>query len=167
MCMIIKITNFSVGVHELFFENSVNELKLGEPFIDKVKINCMMDKAPHQIILNCKLTIIAEFNCDRCNTEYKSELVSEFSSVYLFNEEADNKDLEVHVLSSNDDKIDITEEVVDYAKLTLPMKNLCKDECEGLCTTCGINLNSSKCNCSDNKMDPVWGPLLKLKDKLN
>ncbi len=47
------------------------------------------------------------------------------------------------------------------------MKKLCSEDCAGLCTKCGSNLNKNKCNCSEELKNPVWEPLLKLKDKLN
>ncbi len=165
--MIIKITNYPVGVHKLFFEKSVNELQLGEPFIDNVKLVCMMDKSTHQIILNCNLTIIAELVCDRCNEKYKTELNSNFSLVYLFDKKETTDNINVFYLSPNDDKINIADDVIDYANLSIPMKKLCSEDCKGLCTICGMNFNLSKCNCENKKMDPAWVPLMKLRNKLN
>jgi uncharacterized protein len=165
--MIIKITNYPVGVHELFFEKKTYELQLGEPFIDNVKLICMMDKSTHQIILNCNLTIIAELVCDRCNEKFKTELNSKFSLVYLFDKKEAAEDLNVFYISPNDDKIDITNDVIDYANLSIPMKKLCSETCKGLSTNCGTNLNIGNCNCEQNELDPTWEPLLKLKNKLN
>jgi len=164
--MIIKITNYPVGVHELILEKSVHELQLGEPFIDKMKLICMMDKSEHQIILNCNLTIIAELVCDRCNEKYKTELNSKFSLIYFFDKKETTDDSNVFYISANDDKINITNDVIDYANLSVPMKKLCREDCKGLCPNCGTNLNVNMCNCKYEEMDPVWEPLLKLRNKL-
>ncbi|MEJ6952158.1 YceD family protein [Natronospora cellulosivora (SeqCode)] len=45
--------------------------------------------------------------------------------------------------------------------LTLPMKHLCSEECEGLCSVCGNNLNQHSCDCDTEVLDPR---LTKLKD---
>lgn len=165
--MIIKITNYLVGVHKVEFEKSVSELKLGEPFVDKLNLDCTMDKSVHQIILNCNLSIFAQFNCDRCNSEYKTQLKSIFSLVYLFEKKELTDNANVYFISAKEDKIDITNDVIDYANLTIPLKKLCSEDCKGLCYRCGTNLNTGSCNCKIEKTEPEWEPLLKLKDKLN
>ncbi|GEN08044.1 uncharacterized protein SAMN05443572_106534 [Myxococcus fulvus] len=49
--------------------------------------------------------------------------------------------------------------------LALPMNLVCKDDCKGLCSQCGINLNEATCQCDTKPVDPR---LAKLKDiKLN
>lgn len=77
-----------------------------------------------------------------------------------------NEQENLKYLSPNTDKIDLTEDVIDFANLALPMKKLCSDECKGLCVTCGTNLNHNNCSCADPEIDSVWAPLLNLKDKL-
>ena len=57
--------------------------------------------------------------------------------------------------------IDLTEAVRQYALVGLPMKPLCSDNCRGLCTECGMNLNESRCLCNHSDRDPKWEPLLK------
>ena len=92
----------------------------------------------------------------------------DFISPVLFDKkEVDESETNVKYLSPADDKIDLTEDVIDYSKLAIPMKKLCKDDCKGLCIKCGTNLNQEKCSCNNEEMDSVWEPLLNLKDKLN
>ncbi len=44
------------------------------------------------------------------------------------------------------------------------MKVLCKEDCKGLCSICGIDKNETDCNCSVSTNNTVWEPLLKLKE---
>jgi uncharacterized protein len=46
----------------------------------------------------------------------------------------------------------------------MPMKPLCKEDCAGLCTVCGKDLNQGKCVCTQEETDPRWAELLKLKN---
>ncbi|MCX6003520.1 MAG: DUF177 domain-containing protein [Chloroflexi bacterium] len=46
----------------------------------------------------------------------------------------------------------------------MPMKPLCKDECAGLCSICGKDLNLEECGCQKEEVDPRWAELLKLKN---
>ena len=57
--------------------------------------------------------------------------------------------------------LDLTEAVRQYAIINLPMKPLCRQDCAGLCSTCGANLNDGECACSA-PVDSRWSPLLEL-----
>jgi uncharacterized protein len=165
--MIIKITNLPVGIHALHFVKTVDELQLEVPFVDNLVLDCKLDKSQHQIVVGCNLTISTQLICDRCNSKFEKKLSADFTLLYLFEQsDIDKNDVNLKYLSPNEDKIDLTEDVIDYANLAIPMKKLCKEECKGLCVKCGKNLNQNKCNCNDDITDPVWEPLLKLKDKL-
>ncbi len=50
--------------------------------------------------------------------------------------------------------------------LALPMKVVCREECKGLCPSCGQNLNQGACHCAEAVADPRWQALQGLKEKL-
>jgi len=58
--------------------------------------------------------------------------------------------------------LDLTEAIHQYALLNIPMKPLCLQDCAGLCSTCGSNLNQAPCNCPPRPADPRWSELSKL-----
>ena len=58
--------------------------------------------------------------------------------------------------------LDLTEAVRQYALLVIPMKPLCREDCAGLCPTCGCNLNQAPCKCPAQTTDPRWSVLSKL-----
>ncbi len=58
--------------------------------------------------------------------------------------------------------LDLTEAIRQYALLAIPMKPLCHQDCAGLCPTCGCNLNLVTCNCPSNPADSRWSELIKL-----
>lgn len=43
--------------------------------------------------------------------------------------------------------LDLTEAVRQYALLAIPMKPLCREDCAGLCSICGHDLNQGPCGC--------------------
>ena len=57
--------------------------------------------------------------------------------------------------------LDLTEAVRQYVIINLPMKPLCRHDCAGLCSNCGVNLNDGECVCSA-PVDSRWSPLLEL-----
>jgi uncharacterized protein len=58
--------------------------------------------------------------------------------------------------------LDLTEAVRQYALLALPMKTLCRQDCAGLCPTCGRNLNQGGCDCPPQSVDPRFSKLSNL-----
>ena len=58
--------------------------------------------------------------------------------------------------------LDLTEAIRQYALLATPMKPLCREDCAGLCPSCGHNLNQGPCGCPPQKADPRWSKLREL-----
>ena len=61
--------------------------------------------------------------------------------------------------------LDLSEAIRQYILLALPMKPLCREDCAGLCPTCGKDLNQGECSCPTQTVDPRWAELLKLTKK--
>jgi uncharacterized protein len=54
----------------------------------------------------------------------------------------------------------LLEDVVrEQVLLSLPSRTLCKEDCKGLCPSCGQNLNNASCNCDPAAADPRWNAL--------
>jgi uncharacterized protein len=62
---------------------------------------------------------------------------------------------ELHIL-------DLTEIVRQAILLAQPMRPLCREDCAGLCTECGQNLNEGQCDCAAERVDPRWEILKQL-----
>ena len=57
------------------------------------------------------------------------------------------------------EEIDVGDEIRQSLILNMPSKPLCKQDCAGLCSKCGKNLNTGSCNCSFEYTDPRWEKL--------
>ena len=58
--------------------------------------------------------------------------------------------------------LDLTEAVRQYVLLVGPMKPLCREDCAGLCSSCGHNLNQGPCSCFPQEAAPPRSELNKL-----
>ena len=56
--------------------------------------------------------------------------------------------------------LDVDQLVHDEALLVWPERILCKEDCKGLCTTCGQNLNDGSCDCERTDLDPRMAKIL-------
>lgn len=166
--MIIKFTNLNEGTHEFIFDERVDALDLEKPFYGKFKSLVVLNKLHDQIIVSVKSEFKVKYQCDRCGIDYSTKLLSDYKMVYLMNEEpAETDAINVAYLSRTDDKIDLKNDLREFALLAVPMKKLCKKDCKGLCYKCGANLNKEQCTCQQDEIDPRWKPLMNLKNKLN
>ena len=166
--MIIKIANLSDGIHTLSFDESISEIGVSDPFYGNCKVDVKLSKSHSQIVLNAELNLEAKYQCDRCGKDYKTKVQNSYQMVYLFGDGLENNDsFNLSYLPIDADKINIANDVRDYALLAISMKKLCKEDCKGLCPRCGKDLNEGKCNCIEKETDPRWEPLEKLRNKLN
>jgi len=166
--MIIKISGLRDGIHDFNFDDDISVLGLEDPFFGNFITKISLNKSHNQVILTANVSLNANFDCDRCSSNYNRTLKNEFRMVYFFGKESiDNGSLNAVYLQMDADKIDLAAELRDYAVLAVPMKNLCKEDCLGLCYNCGKNLNEGECDCEKTNIDIRWQPLIELKKRLN
>ncbi len=57
------------------------------------------------------------------------------------------------------EQVDVGALVREVVLLELPVAPLCRDDCAGLCPTCGADRNLGPCPCPDGTVDPRWSSL--------
>ncbi len=130
-----------------------------------------MVRTDRGILVKACLDNDGEVACSRCLREFNRSIRLDFEEEYLQT---------VDLISGNrltlpeepgcfiiDQRhiLNLTEAVRQYTLLSIPMKTLCREDCAGLCSACGQNLNLGPCQCPTEKFDPRWAPLLKLGDE--
>lgn len=166
--MKIKISNLSEGTHKFRFSEPVRSLGLESPFEGNVEVEVEINKTHNQLILYSLVYINTVFECDRCMATANKQLHTKFELVYLQGvEPVESESDNIVYISSEADVIDISNDVRDFSILAVPMKKLCREDCKGLCSKCGKNLNEGECSCSREETDIRWLPLMELKNKLN
>ena len=99
--------------------------------------------------------------CDRCGKQTTKHHGINIKRV-LVSQLADRTDDEI--IEVPDLQLDVSELAVTEIVLSLPMKHLCKEDCKGICQTCGKDLNDGPCDCNHAQVDPrleVLAQLLK------
>ena len=116
---------------------------------------------------NIKGTVVAGLieTCDRCISDFKQTHSIPFNIILTRNNEfiTPDKEEEVYYFPDNQNEFNIVPILRDAIFLDRKMKHLCKENCQGLCTHCGANLNGTQCDCKTNVMDERWVPLLNFK----
>ena len=101
--------------------------------------------------------------CDRCAATFDRDIHFPID-VVLVTELANEENEDEWVFPLEGDSADLDDIVRTVFVLNLDSKLLCKEDCQGLCSRCGKNLNDGPCNCQ-KELDPRFAALKQLLDK--
>jgi DUF177 domain-containing protein len=93
--------------------------------------------------------------CARCLKQVPIRVAIPFDLLYAPEDPGGNRTGEIE-LQARDmdfsvyerDEIDLDALVLEQIELELPSRALCRDDCQGLCPDCGVDLNLEQCNCN-------------------
>jgi uncharacterized protein len=106
-------------------------------------------------------TVVA---CRRCLTDVTAEVSDEFSALFAEPGLDDADEDDVYPLAANARTIDLRSAVREAWLLAVPAFVTCRDECRGLCPTCGADRNEVACACGAGGSDARWDALRALRD---
>mgnify|MGYP002231696055 CR=1 FL=1 len=93
--------------------------------------------------------------CDRCLEEVSTEIPLEIErklDMKLTDEDRVNDLDESSYLTGMD--LDVDQLVYLEVLMSWPLKVLCREDCKGICSQCGKNLNDGPCGCVEEPKDP-------------
>jgi len=98
--------------------------------------------------------------CDRCMTPFQVEETLPVTA-YLAETLTDEENPDIFLLEGG--AVDLDEIFTTIFLLDRESKVVCSEDCEGLCPTCGANLNEGACACN-RELDPRLAALQQLLD---
>lgn len=107
------------------------------------------------------LDVIATTGCVRCLEDFPVSIHAPLDLMYFFKETQDDEG-EPYPITDENAVIDVLPEIINAVISEAPFAPLHDDSCKGLCSKCGINLNTDTCECGD-ELDPTH-PFAHLKD---
>ena len=117
--------------------------------------------------VSVKIQTEVEIVCGRCLKPFSYRVMLNLEEEVLHAErlakrhsifEDGEEYLDVATIDSNN-KLDMSNIVMQYIDVNMPINTNCDVQCKGLCVECGINLNISKCICGGNPTDNGWNIL--------
>ena len=141
-----KIKRSGKEREDFFFEYNPDKEIIDIPNVDfsgAVKIEGTVTlTGEHSAFIEGEVTFALSGECTRCLSQAHKEYVVELR------ESVDKDDLEGYPLKN--DTVDLSKMVDDLVAINLPVSFLCKEDCKGLCPSCGTNLNEGQCKCKNN-----------------
>ncbi len=122
-------------------------------------------------LLIARLRYSQTLECPRCLGRSPAEVETEVELlIHPKNREPLVGELELEesdlgVLYLDGEILDTDPILMEQIQLNVPMKQLCRQDCAGLCPQCGIDRNVDSC-CCEEAVDPRWASLSQLRDRL-
>ena len=124
------------------------ELNLRSPVEGRVKLT----RTPRGILADVAYRVTVEQECGRCLEPVQTDLTSEFSEEYLAMTNVATGQPLAGVVAEADEQIispnhelDLTDVIRQDIVVQQPILPLCREDCAGLCVTCGADLNQTTC----------------------
>ena len=167
--MRIEVENLSDAGQEVAHAYAPGELELdGEQATlgGGARVAGRASRRGEEIQVRGKIEAGVQIGCDRCLAPVAVPLEVEFETAFIPQEKAAGEPEHVELLAEDmglaafeGDAIDLDELVREQILLALPSRNLCREDCQGLCPTCGADLNAGPCGCAQDETDPRWAAL--------
>ena len=98
--------------------------------------------------------------CRRCLAELNSPFDTELTLVFVPADElGEDAAGDVYPLEASATELDLRGPIREELVLTVPSFAFCKEDCKGLGSRRGTNLNQENCQCSEEDADPRWDVL--------
>lgn len=146
------------------------ELRLGgedyvtEPATPEVDVEVSRSLSGLHLRLRADLTLVGP--CWRCLEEARVRLALDAREFAADGREGEEFDEDLDSAYVTDGALDLALWARDSIAEAVPASIVCREDCAGLCPTCGANRNTTTCDCTVDTTDPRWDALKGLADRL-
>jgi uncharacterized protein len=143
-------------------EFDVDEMVLGEDFsVSDLRGSAHFGRTPQGLVVQVVLSGRTQSECARCLDPFELAIATDFTELYAFDERSMT---DSQLLVPANHQIDLAPLAREYLMLDMPITPICKPDCKGLCTVCGVNRNHEDCGHKQHPGDPRLSILKDLLD---
>ena len=153
----------SVVPFETNLDLSLMEFGGSKPLTEPVHAVGQVRNMAGVLVMTGELTTRLHGNCDRCAKPVKQDFAVSLEAVLVA--ELENEDYDdPWTFELVGDQADLDEILTTAVVLNMDSKMLCDEDCKGLCSRCGADLNDGPCSCKP-ELDPRLAVLQQLLNK--
>ncbi len=127
---------------------------------------CVTNRAGY-ILLTANATLPYETECARClvpvTGTYSLSVEKPVAEEGSLSEDEEAQDDYLRIV---DNRLDAVTPILDQLLMEFPLRFLCREDCRGLCSGCGADLNREACRCKKKEIDPRMAALAALLDSI-
>ena len=139
-----------------------------------ITVNGSLNRIDDDVYLKGAVMTSVVASCSRCLDTLSYPVDSDLKSHFVRSDDRSisKRDVELHASDIDaevyeNQQIDLTQSIIDSILLAVPVICLCEENCKGICSQCGKNLNQGLCKCvNESFTDPRLESLKIFKDKL-
>ncbi|WP_420125017.1 YceD family protein [Longimicrobium sp.] len=132
------------------------ELTLAEP----LDVDLTAREVGEGVFVRGRLRTTVRLACRRCLSSVEQPVDDAVDLLYMrLDPEDDEAEGEVYPLPARGDELDLRDAVREQLLLRAPRFALCREECRGLCPSCGADRNHEDCACVPEPASSPWDAL--------
>ena len=173
--MRIELENLEDGKSSFAHTYQPEELNLVDDRVrvtEPISVNGRVRASGSEIQVSGRVETKVNVECDRCLKTIEMPVSAGFKLQYITGQDyegihaAELTPDEMSLSVFDGETIDVDEIVREQVLLAVPDRVLCDENCRGICSICGTNLNTGSCECTSTEVDPRWEALKKFKTDL-
>jgi uncharacterized protein len=123
------------------------------PAGSQMTVNVLLEAVSDGVLVSGDVQVGWNAECRRCLIPVNGSSNATFREMYSLHP------VEGETYPIKHEQVDIELVAREAILLDLPLAPLCREECAGLCLTCGADLNDSPCSCANAPTDARWAAL--------
>ncbi|MBA3014998.1 MAG: DUF177 domain-containing protein [Proteobacteria bacterium] len=167
----IPETGLTLGIHDASWFPEGDWSSVGP-----VQADLLMTRRNRQVVLDGRLQFVIRVECDCCLEAYEDRYDECFQIEFEYLPSDDPywsvdagehecPEEEMDVVFIREPALNVENILEQQVLLMLPVKRVCSDNCRGLCSHCGKNLNKAPCTCRENESNSPFKALAQIKGK--
>ncbi|MCW2811533.1 MAG: hypothetical protein JWP61_1991 [Friedmanniella sp.] len=129
---------------------------IGVPPGSPIELDLRLESVVEGVLVSGTATVALRGECVRCLTEISDELEIDVQELFVY---PGSEATEDEASRLEGDLIDLEPLLRDEVVLDLPFQPLCREDCAGLCTVCGADLNADPQHDHEAPTDSRWDKL--------
>ncbi len=126
-----------------------------------ITVDLLLESVVEGVLVTGTAHTTTEGQCSRCLDPITGEVDVQLTELFAYPDSTTDETAEEDEVSRIvDDMIDLEPLVRDTLVLALPLVPLCSDDCEGLCSGCGMKWAELEPGHGHETIDPRWAALL-------
>ena len=140
-----------VPVEMEYFQSSLGRFKVNRKEDCHIKVEHVKESGK-KLVITGQADITLNIPCDRCLEDVEVPFSLDFEKHVNLEAENDKESDETNYIDGYN--LDVDKLLYNEILIGWPMKVLCSEDCKGICSVCGQNLNEGTCDCEDTGLDP-------------
>jgi len=139
--------------------------------VGEVRLRGMARRGSRGVELEARIDASITLDCSRCLNPYETLVSREFSLILVPDAvefgvgETQLSEEDLDLFYATDGKAHLASVAAEQVFLNVPLKPVCRVDCQGLCPACGVNRNRLECACPSDALDPRLAPLLEIQKR--